>query len=76
MQRAKFNIDLEQLGVFLADVLIKRIDAFMPADRIAILKACRERLAAEGGDIAEHLLTGSPQQHLPLSIVPETLIKQ
>jgi hypothetical protein len=69
-QRAKFNIDLEQLGVFLADAFINRVDAFMPEDRITILKACRQRLAAEGGDITEHLLT---QQNLPKPMPPETL---
>ncbi len=64
-QRASFSIDLEHLGVFLADAFIRRLDAFMPADRVIILKACRVRLAAEGGDIQQHLLAALPQDCLP-----------
>jgi hypothetical protein len=58
-QRTKFDIDLEQLGVVLAESFARRLDAFVAADRIIILKACRARLAAEGGDILDHLLNGS-----------------
>ena len=51
-----FNIDLEQLGCFLAEAFLHRLDAFVSLDRIVILTACRKRLAAEGGDIEDYLL--------------------
>ncbi len=55
-QHTRFNIDLEQLGCFLAEAFIHRLDAFVSLDRIVILTACRKRLAAEGGDIEHYLL--------------------
>jgi hypothetical protein len=70
-QHTKFDIDLNQLGHFLAEAFIKRIDAFVPADRITILTACRARLAAENGDILEHLLIG-PQLHLQTTAMAES----
>jgi hypothetical protein len=75
-QRAKFNIDLEYLGIFLAETLITRIDAFMAPDRITILKACHNRLAAEGGDIVEHLLASQIQRLLSTAITPDVLQEQ
>ena len=54
--RPSFSIDVEQLGCFLAEAFIRRVDGFLPDDRSVLLQACRKRLASEGGDIAELLL--------------------
>jgi hypothetical protein len=58
MAELDFNIDCQQVGAVLADSFIKQLQRYKPSDRIAVLRAMRDRIADENAEFKKVLENG------------------